>query len=400
MTAQNGVTFRYQGNAAIGTPITLTQLNPGGSPPSSPLSALPLPGQRRRHRSRLRRAAVDGRHRLRRARCADHPAQPDSVRAARLGRRSAPGQPAQSVADRGDRQPRLNGWAALDRLGDRRQRRLHARGPTDLDTVTVGSSSQNPYLPPARVQQRRRARVRPVHVLRLRADWRPSDPARSSRRARSTRATWSMFDGVGHRLDADRPERQGYRWNFGDGTHRHRPERRAHASPRAACYTVTLTVTDRGGNTATESQTVTVLGPAGQTPTPPTTQPMPGNCPRAGAAGPPPAGAPEPEGRAPNGIGSSLGVNPTSGERASSPSRSRGRGQAGAHQARRWPERGDRARHHCVGSRTAARSCSCISPKGVAAKLKKLGHATLHGPAVAGGRRWGSHLTIDAAGRY
>jgi hypothetical protein len=69
---------------------------------------------------------------------------------------------------------------------------------------------------------------------------------------------------------------QGYAWNFGDGTTGTGPSL-VHTFGKAGEYKVTLTVTDRGGNVNTLTQTIDVLGPDGlpvgaapTTPTPPT----------------------------------------------------------------------------------------------------------------------------------
>lgn len=55
----------------------------------------------------------------------------------------------------------------------------------------------------------------------------------------------------------------GYVWNFGDGTTAVGPSV-VHAYAKGGTYTVTLTVTDRGGNIRNLSQTISVLGPTGQ----------------------------------------------------------------------------------------------------------------------------------------
>ena len=61
----------------------------------------------------------------------------------------------------------------------------------------------------------------------------------------------------------------GYRWKFGDGTTATGPSV-VHSYIAGGNYNVTLTVTDRGGNTATLVQTVQVLGANGQPVPPPT----------------------------------------------------------------------------------------------------------------------------------
>src|SRR5205823_5047526 len=53
--------------------------------------------------------------------------------------------------------------------------------------------------------------------------------------------------------------RAGYQWNFGDGTTATGPSV-VHSYAKGGTYTVTLTVTDRGDNVKTLSQTIQVLG--------------------------------------------------------------------------------------------------------------------------------------------
>jgi hypothetical protein len=61
----------------------------------------------------------------------------------------------------------------------------------------------------------------------------------------------------------------GYQWNFGDGQTATGPSVE-HSYAKGGVYTVTLTVTDRGGDQSSLSQNITVLGPSGQ---PPSNQP-------------------------------------------------------------------------------------------------------------------------------
>jgi hypothetical protein len=73
--------------------------------------------------------------------------------------------------------------------------------------------------------------------------------------------------------------RANYSWNFGDGTSATGPSV-VHSYGTGGIYTVTLTVTDRGGNVASVSQQIQVLGANGQpvpvvVSPPPTTSPAP-----------------------------------------------------------------------------------------------------------------------------
>jgi hypothetical protein len=71
----------------------------------------------------------------------------------------------------------------------------------------------------------------------------------------------------------------GYAWDFGDGTTAIGPSV-VHTYSAAGNYTIKLTVTDRGGNVASLSQTISVLGATGQpvpTPTPKAPPPAPGS---------------------------------------------------------------------------------------------------------------------------
>jgi hypothetical protein len=75
------------------------------------------------------------------------------------------------------------------------------------------------------------------------------------------------FDGGSTRTSLLIPNAD-YRWSFGDGSTATGPSV-AHSYATGGTYTVTLTVTDRGGNSSTLNQTITVLGGSGQVVTPP-----------------------------------------------------------------------------------------------------------------------------------
>src|SRR5262249_34966586 len=84
------------------------------------------------------------------------------------------------------------------------------------------------------------------------------------------------FDGAESRSTLLVP-RANFSWSFGDGTSAVGPSV-VHSYTKGGTYTVTLKVTDRGGNVATATQQVVVLGPTGKIVvppviTPPTSQP-------------------------------------------------------------------------------------------------------------------------------
>jgi hypothetical protein len=63
--------------------------------------------------------------------------------------------------------------------------------------------------------------------------------------------------------------KQGYTWSFGDGASASGPSV-VHAYSKGGTYAVTLTVTDRGGDVAKLTQTITVIGPGVRPPGPTT----------------------------------------------------------------------------------------------------------------------------------
>jgi hypothetical protein len=190
-----------------------------------------------------------------------------------------------------------------------------------------------------------------------------------------------------------------YKWTFGDGTSATGPSV-VHSYTAAGTYSVTLNVTDRGGNQRSLTQTITVLGPTGQTPTPPTTViPHPG-----GGSAPSPAFQVRLQ-LSPRSLravlrsGLSLQVNSNkvaNGILTVSISR------AEAKRAHIKVGRGGAvviARGTTAGIRNGVSFLSLHLPRGIASKLKKLRHATftVRLSLVAAG---GGHLAIDAAGKY
>ncbi|HEV3054887.1 MAG TPA: PKD domain-containing protein [Solirubrobacteraceae bacterium] len=133
----------------------------------------------------------------------------------------------------------------------------------DTDKAIVGSSAQNPYkLPPA---------FNNGGVI----DTDPSVPQCALGVALQPRfivpsavnpGDLVQFDGSITNSTLIVPKLQ-YAWNYGDGTFAYGPSVE-HTYAHGGNYTVTLAVKDRGGNTATLSQTVVVSGAVGTGPSP------------------------------------------------------------------------------------------------------------------------------------
>ena len=162
--------------------------------------------------------------------------------------------------------PAFNGWAALD--GSEIQDN-HACTPlgNGLDTVTVGSSAQNPYYLQREFNN--------ASVLEL-DPWTYFGCAPVVNLAPLFVAPSAVNQGDEVQLDGSATASTlivpsgGYVWNFGDGTALAIGPSVVHSFAKAGSYTVTLKVTDRGGNTASYSQVMTVLTTSGQPAPPPT----------------------------------------------------------------------------------------------------------------------------------
>jgi hypothetical protein len=163
--------------------------------------------------------------------------------------------------------PTLDSWSALDgsEIDDNHGCIPLPRG---LDSVTVGSSSQNPYLLQREFNNAGVIEYEPntyfgcaPGVLLTPAFVLPSavNPGDEVQFDGSTTASTLIVSAAG------------YKWNFGDGTTATGPSV-VHSYTKGGTFTVTLTVTDRGGNAATLSQTIQVLGANGQPVTSPTSK--------------------------------------------------------------------------------------------------------------------------------
>lgn len=188
-----------------------------------------------------------------------------------------------------------------------------------------------------------------------------------------------------------------YQWSFGDGTPVTTGPSVVHSYAQGGTYNVTLTVTDRGGNKSTQTQSIVVLGPAGQTPAlPPTTQPSSG--------GPSPALQVRVQ-LTPQSLKSVLGTGITlqvKSNRAADGILTVSISRSEAKRAHIKVGRGFSvvlARGTTAGIRNGVSTLRLRLPRSTAAKLRRLGRValTVRLSLVASG---GAHLAIDTAGRY
>ena len=153
--------------------------------------------------------------------------------------------------------PALNGWFALNGA------EINDNGciPLDqkLDNTTVGSSSQNPYLLQREFNNAGVIETDPNALACT--DWVNFQP-RFVVPSAVNQGDVVDFDGTTTISTLIVP-RAGYVWEFGDGKGDTGPTV-AHSYAKGGTYNVKLTVTDRGGNVATLSQTITVLDQNGQ----------------------------------------------------------------------------------------------------------------------------------------
>jgi PKD domain len=166
--------------------------------------------------------------------------------------------------------PGLNGW-----VGEGGAEVMDNQGctplPRTLDQVSLGSSSQNPYFlqrewnnGAALESDPNTYGCAPVVILS------PDFVVPSS----VNEGDLVQFDGAASATTLVIPN-AGYAWDFGDGTKATGPSV-VHGYTKAGTYNVTLTVTDRGGNVNTLSQTIQVLGSDGQPAPPAPTNTTPG----------------------------------------------------------------------------------------------------------------------------
>jgi hypothetical protein len=159
--------------------------------------------------------------------------------------------------------PSLSGWSALDgsEINDNGCKPLS----NSLDSVTVGTSAQNPYFLQREFNNAGVIESDPNALACTPiVDLVPTFIAPSA----VNMGDVVEFDGSKTNSSLMVPN-AGYVWNFGDGTPTSIGPSVVHTYSAGGSYSVKLTVTDRGANVASLSQTVKVLGPPAPVPPPP-----------------------------------------------------------------------------------------------------------------------------------
>jgi hypothetical protein len=256
----NGLSFKRQaGPTAIGTDVQLTALTAGGAPPAQPAfcsyhSKVNVGGTEVAYVVQPWTAGTS---------CdePDAPAIPDGATPQQLS--VAVGQRLVSPLSQSHIativSPGLNGWAALDgsEIDDN-----HACTPLpkNLDSVSVGSGSQNPYFLQREFNNAGALEFDPYTYFGCApvVNLSPAFVAPSA----VDQGDEVQLDGSATASTLIVPN-QGYAWSFGDGATATGPSV-VHAYTKGGTYTAKLTVTDRGGNVASMTQSIQVLGADGQ----------------------------------------------------------------------------------------------------------------------------------------
>jgi hypothetical protein len=178
--------------------------------------------------------------------------------------------------------PGLNGWvnnATGDEIDDNGG---CVPEPRSLDSVPVGNSSQSPYFLQREFDNAAALEFEPNTYFGCAPDvvLSPQFVVPSA----VDQGDQVEFDGSATASTLIVPN-AGYSWNFGDGSTATGPSV-LHSYSHGGNFNVTLTVTDRGGNTATLVQTIDVLGSNGQTVPPPSTSGSGGSGGSGGGSGP------------------------------------------------------------------------------------------------------------------
>jgi hypothetical protein len=159
--------------------------------------------------------------------------------------------------------PELNGWFAND--GSEINDFGCPAGGAPSDNAVVGTSTQNPYVLPPEFNNAGTIDTDPsvpecAHGVTLAPNFVVPSAAKPG--------DVVQFDGSITPSTLIIPQ-VGYVWDFGDGTATAKGASVEHSYAKGGTYIVKLTTTDRGGDVASVSQTMSVLGANGQPVTPP-----------------------------------------------------------------------------------------------------------------------------------
>ncbi len=156
--------------------------------------------------------------------------------------------------------PYLNGWIANNGSEINDNAGCVPEGPGD-DAATVGNSSQNPYFLAPEFTNSGVIESDPNTYFGCAHNviFTPAFVVPSA----VNQGDEVQFDGSTTASTLLVPN-AGYAWNFGDGTPTVVGPSVQHTYTKGGTYTVTLTVTDRGGDVRRLSQTIVVLGKSGQ----------------------------------------------------------------------------------------------------------------------------------------
>ena len=156
--------------------------------------------------------------------------------------------------------PYLNGWIANNGSEINDNAGCVPEGAGD-DTATVGNSSQNPYIVAPEFNNAGVIESDPNTYFGCAHNviFTPAFVVPSA----VNQGDEVQFDGSTTASTLLVPN-AGYTWNFGDGTPTVVGPSVEHTYTKGGTYTVTLTVTDRGGDVRRLSQTIVVLGKSGQ----------------------------------------------------------------------------------------------------------------------------------------
>lgn len=268
VTDSNGLTLKLQtGLTPIGTDVTLSSLNPNGAAPTQPAYCS--------YHSQVNVGGTPVSYVVQPWSAGTGCDEPD---APQIPANATPSQLSVAVGQRlvsplsqshiaALVNPAFTGWVAQDGSETDDNHACAPAGNGD-DTVTVGSGSQNPYYLQREFNNASVLQFDPwtyfgcAPVVNLSAYFVAPSAINQGDDV--------QFDGASSPATLIIPG-HGFVWDFGDGSAPVTGPSVVHPFAKAGTYTVTLHVTDRGGNTSSYSQVVTVLTTSGAPVPPPST---------------------------------------------------------------------------------------------------------------------------------